>query len=56
MGERNLDGTVSVKATINKYGQKATRSVIKVRIQRSNLSDEKCEISFIFVQRMLLYC
>ncbi|AEE34561.1 Protein PLASTID MOVEMENT IMPAIRED 2 [Arabidopsis thaliana] len=29
MGERNLDGTVSVKATINKYGQKATRSVIK---------------------------
>lgn len=27
MGERTLGGIVSVKAAINKYGQKATRSV-----------------------------
>lgn len=27
MGERSLGGIVSVKAAINKYGQKATRSV-----------------------------
>ncbi|KAG7586043.1 WEB family [Arabidopsis thaliana x Arabidopsis arenosa] len=29
MGERTLGGIVSVKAAINKFGQKATRSVIK---------------------------